>query len=71
MNWLVDQNVGEIFECNVKIRYRSIEIPARVRVTSSESVDVELDITKKPDITPGQIAVFYQKELCMGGGIIV
>jgi tRNA-uridine 2-sulfurtransferase len=71
MNWLVNQNVGGILECNVKIRYRSTEIPGIVRVTSSESVDVELDISKKPDITPGQIAVFYQKELCMGGGIIV
>jgi tRNA-specific 2-thiouridylase len=32
-------------------------------------VEVQLD-DKLPDITPGQSAVFYQGEVCLGGGVI-
>jgi tRNA-uridine 2-sulfurtransferase len=71
INWLTDIFNIQFIECNVKIRYRSEEIPAVVHLCSNESIEVELVLPNKPVITPGQIAVFYKGELCMGGGIIV
>lgn len=71
MNWLIDFKELKTFECTVKIRYRSKEMSATVHLIDQNSISVELHLSVKPDITPGQIAVFYQKELCMGGGIIV
>lgn len=71
MNWLIDYQERKSFDCTVKIRYRSKEISATVHIIDHYSISVDLHLSVKPDITPGQIAVFYQKELCMGGGIIV
>lgn len=71
MNWLTSHEENATIQCTVKIRYRSKEIPATIHIKGRDSVCVELNCTVKPDITPGQIAVFYKNELCMGGGIIV
>ncbi len=71
VNWFTTiRNTGPI-SCMVKIRYRSQEIPAMVSFESSESVTVTLNNPHSAEVTPGQVAAFYQDVLCMGGGIIV
>ncbi len=53
--------------CNVKTRYQQKEIPCKIFINKKIKV-----IFKKPifAVTPGQSAVFYKKNICLGGGII-
>ena len=54
-------------EC--KIRYRAHAAPCRLLPQADGSVEVYFDETQR-DVTPGQGAIFYQGDLCLGGGII-
>ncbi|WP_292657697.1 tRNA 2-thiouridine(34) synthase MnmA [Nitratifractor sp.] len=58
----------ESFECQVKVRYRTRAIPARVRI-EGERGEVEL---AEPvyGLARGQFAVFYDGERLLGGGEI-
>jgi tRNA-specific 2-thiouridylase len=69
VNWVsIDPPMSPI-QAQVKIRYQSSEEPAIVNPTQDESVEVKFD-RKIKGITPGQAAVFYRDEICIGGGII-
>jgi tRNA-specific 2-thiouridylase len=70
VNWVSWQKPSESFEAEVQIRYRDPGNPARIFPRSDGSIRVEF---LKPAwaITPGQSAVFYQRDLLIGGGIIV
>ncbi len=59
----------ESFECQVKVRYRTRAIPARVRI-EGERGEVEL---AEPvyGLARGQFAVFYDGERLLGGGEIL
>jgi tRNA-specific 2-thiouridylase len=59
--------VGE-FRCAVKTRYRQTDLPCRVQV-GGDRVRVTLDAAARA-VTPGQYAVFYDGEVCLGGGVI-
>ena len=54
---------------HVQIRYRSQPVAARVQTGANGRAEVELD-TLLNDVTPGQAAVFYCGEVCLGGGTI-
>lgn len=70
VNWIPPRRERELpFRANVKIRYRSIEHPAMLVGMENGAVRVEFD-TPLRDITPGQAAVFYDGDTCLGGGII-
>jgi tRNA-specific 2-thiouridylase len=53
----------------VRIRYKAQEVPASLKRISDEITQVEIE-RSLPDITPGQQAVFYSGEICLGGGKI-
>jgi tRNA-specific 2-thiouridylase len=57
------------FECGVKIRYRQADLPCRIRLGSDGRVRVWL-LGPARAVTPGQYAVFYRDDLCLGGGVI-
>lgn len=69
VNWISGKRPEETLECTAKFRYRQPDNLVRVRFLSEDTVEV---ITNKPvwAITPGQAAVFYQGEICLGGGTI-
>ncbi len=69
MNWLLDHS-GEIpSSVEIKIRYKSPPVKADIFLQKDGTVLVNFS-KKLRDITPGQQAVFYQDDICLGGGLI-
>ncbi len=75
MNWLSPHVLTVPLQVTAKIRYRAPEVPATVvPLSSSEGEELGVKVALgQPlrDITPGQAVVFYQDEVCLGGGIIL
>ena len=68
MHWLVAPDGAET-ECAVKTRYRQSDLPCRVRPQAAGRWHVTLSAPARA-VTPGQYAVFYADDLCLGGGVI-
>ena len=69
VNWISGRPPEEEIAVTAKIRYKGIEVAARVRPLPGGRVRVRFDRPLR-DITPGQAVVFYQDDVCLGGGII-
>ena len=69
VNWVSAEQQKKPIRAHVKIRYKSSEEPAVIIPLEDESVEVVFDNRIK-GITPGQAAVFYDNDICLGGGII-
>jgi tRNA-specific 2-thiouridylase len=75
MRWLVSPAVldldaeGAEFECAVKTRYRQSDLACRMRRAAGDRLQVSLRRQARA-VTPGQYAVFYADEVCIGGGVI-
>ena len=69
IRWVSGKPPGESFDCAAKFRYRQQDQEVSVRLIGHNRCRV---IFKKPQrsITPGQFAVFYHGEICLGGGVI-
>ena len=69
VNWIDGEPPAGPFEAEVQIRYRAT--PAAAIVTPLADGDAEVQFAAAlRDITPGQGAVFYRGERCLGGGPI-
>ena len=69
VNWLSVPEPDSPLRSDVRIRYRHAEAPATLCPTGDGRVEVTFDEPQRA-ITPGQAAVFYQGEVCIGGGWI-
>ncbi|MYE26054.1 MAG: tRNA 2-thiouridine(34) synthase MnmA, partial [Chloroflexi bacterium] len=69
-NWVSGAPPDAAFRAEVKIRYRSQPQMAEIRCLGKERVWIAFDEPQR-DITPGQAAVVYQDDVCLGGGLIV
>lgn len=70
VNWVSGAAPPAPLRVQVKIRYKAE--PAWGLVTPLENGRAQVQFERKlRDITPGQAAVFYDDEICLGGGIIV
>ncbi|MDF2177721.1 tRNA 2-thiouridine(34) synthase MnmA [Aliiglaciecola sp. CAU 1673] len=69
LDWVDRKGPSESMRCTVKTRYRQQDIPCTLSPMDDGSVEVRFDEPQKA-VTPGQSAVFYQNEVCLGGGII-
>lgn len=69
VNWLSIARPDKSVRANVRVRYRSVEAPATITPTGSNSVRVDFD-EPQAAITPGQATVFYKDDIVLGGGWI-
>jgi tRNA-specific 2-thiouridylase len=68
-NWISGNPPVKPIQAMVRIRYKSREVQSTLIPNGINNLRVEVQ-EPLPDITPGQAAVFYRDELCLGGGII-
>jgi tRNA-specific 2-thiouridylase len=68
-NWVSGRAPREPFRAQVKVRYKASFADGLVVPVDDRRFRVEFDQPVR-DITPGQGAVVYQGEVCLGGGII-
>lgn len=69
LHWVDRTGPQQICRLTVKTRYRQHDIPCTVTPRSDGRLQVTFDSPQKA-VTPGQSAVFYLNEVCLGGGII-
>ncbi|HDY7692988.1 TPA: tRNA 2-thiouridine(34) synthase MnmA [Vibrio vulnificus] len=69
LHWVEREPIRDVVKCTVKTRYRQQDIPCTIIPIDDENIKVIFD---EPEIAvaPGQSAVFYQGDVCLGGGII-
>ena len=67
--WVAGAPPADVFPSQVKIRYTSKEEPSVVTVQHAGIVRIRFEHPLR-DITPGQAAVFYRGEVCLGTAII-
>jgi tRNA-specific 2-thiouridylase len=69
VNWLSVAEPAEPLRAHVGIRSRHTPAPARLTPLPGGRVEVRFDEPQRA-ISPGQAAVFYDGEVCLGGGWI-
>lgn len=69
LNWVNLEPLRHEITCTVKTRYRQPDINCRVIPIDDGQIRIEFDHPVAA-VTPGQSAVLYQNEVCLGGGTI-
>ena len=69
LHWVDREDVSGQMEIMVKTRYRQQDIPATLKILDDGLAEITFSSPQKA-VTPGQSAVFYRDEVCLGGGII-
>jgi len=69
LNWFNPIDLNDGLECSAKFRYRQKDQKVRIKSIGKDTLLVEY---KHPisSVTPGQEAVFYLGDECLGGGVI-
>ncbi|HEY8052790.1 MAG: tRNA 2-thiouridine(34) synthase MnmA [Steroidobacterales bacterium] len=57
------------FPCTVKVRYRQADQPAFLEPRADGSMHIRFEHPQRA-VTPGQYAVAYENDRCLGGGVI-
>ena len=70
VTWIGEPPVreGETMQCTAKFRYRQPDQP--VEVTLQDGQLMIHALTPQRAVTPGQSAVLYRDDVCLGGGIV-
>ncbi len=69
VNWVGGEAPARPFRARVKIRYKARAQPAMLEPRGEDQIYVRFDLPQR-DITPGQAAVIYDGDVCLGGGVI-
>lgn len=69
VHWVSGHAPAAVFQCVAKFRHRQADQKVTVQVKENGDCLVVFDQPQRA-ITPGQAAVFYQGEVCLGGGTI-
>ena len=69
LNWIAGVAPKLPFSCKAKTRYRQSDQDCVIKQDKDGQVKVEFAQMQRA-VTPGQSVVFYQQDVCLGGGII-
>ncbi len=69
MDWCSNRPLDESMRCRVKTRYRQKDQDCVIEPLGQNCCKVIFDQPQRA-ITPGQSVVFYDDEICLGGGVI-
>jgi tRNA-specific 2-thiouridylase len=69
LHWINGQQPADNASLNCKIRYRQQDQTCRILSLAENRIRVEFNQAQRA-VTPGQSVVFYDGEVCLGGGII-
>ncbi|WDD96671.1 tRNA 2-thiouridine(34) synthase MnmA [Thalassomonas actiniarum] len=69
LHWVSRQALEQTLSCTVKTRYRQQDVPCTIKPLSDGNFEIMFE-QEQSSVTPGQSVVFYQDEVCLGGGII-
>jgi tRNA-specific 2-thiouridylase len=69
LSWIAGAPPANRFTCTAKARYRQADQQCTVIVGNNNTARVEFAVPQRA-ITPGQYVVFYDEDVCLGGGVI-
>ncbi|MCP4488679.1 MAG: tRNA 2-thiouridine(34) synthase MnmA [Gammaproteobacteria bacterium] len=69
LHWIGNATKAVPFNCTAKIRYRQHDQACRIAQIDGDHAIVQFNQAQRA-ITPGQALVFYDNEVCLGGGTI-
>lgn len=69
LNWILPMDTSKPVTCTAKFRYRQPDQGVTVTMREDGTALVAFDKPQKA-VTPGQAVVFYDGEVCLGGGTI-
>jgi tRNA-uridine 2-sulfurtransferase len=69
MHWLTPAPRTQSFQCTAKVRYRQSDQPCHFEPQSDGTARIVFDQPQRA-VTPGQYAVIYDADRCMGGAVI-
>ncbi|MBQ8556642.1 MAG: tRNA 2-thiouridine(34) synthase MnmA [Clostridia bacterium] len=71
LTWIAEAPIrtGETLRCTCKYRYRQADQPVDVTLQADGKVLIR-SLEPQRAVTPGQSAVFYQGEKCIGGAVV-
>ncbi len=70
LSWIAGHPPSVEFSCTAKVRYRQADQPCSVTIQDNRSARVEFGVPQRAT-TPGQYVVFYEGDVCLGGGVII
>ncbi|MFK8069133.1 MAG: tRNA 2-thiouridine(34) synthase MnmA [Gammaproteobacteria bacterium] len=69
LNWVAGAAPEGVFKCTAKTRYRQTDQKCVVEKIAEDRFRVMFDQPQRA-VTPGQSVVFYDDDICLGGGVI-
>lgn len=69
MSWILEEEPEFPLYCTAKFRYRQPDVPVVVRKKDGK-MQIDYAATPLKGVTPGQAAVLYQNEVCLGSCLI-
>ena len=69
LSWINREPPSLPLRCHAKIRYRQADQACLVETDGDDMIRVTFDEPQRA-VTPGQVVVFYQDEVCLGGAVI-